>query len=213
MQEYVNDIGKMALALTSGQLAKTEAVDEHGVGEELATHFLGWVDDVLGLICQMGDKLSRQDKEERLKASASLCRIMRHYWWVTGLTMVSEGYCSLDKYATSGMELSEAFTDPTKPVVECLTVIHTSIDEDGNASPASMVAAPYRVGVGRVVMWNDILVYPEQADGSLKNAKYPKMLRKSLLVEPIEDVSHFHLIQARDEINDLGFLMQEFFEI
>lgn len=213
MQEYVSDIGKMALALTSGQLAKEEAVNEHGIGEELAAHFLGWVGDGLGLICQMGEALSNKSKEERLLASRALCKLMRGYWWVTAITMVSEGYCSLDKAATEGMDLSEAFIDPSKPVNECLTVIHSSITEDGHVSQASMVAAPYRVNIGRNVMWKDILVYPETADGSLKNASYPKMLRRCLMSETVEDVGHHHLVQVRDEINDLGFLMQEFFEI
>jgi hypothetical protein len=40
VEQYVNDFSKMALALTSAQMAKDEAVSEHGLGEELSIHFL-----------------------------------------------------------------------------------------------------------------------------------------------------------------------------
>ncbi len=183
MQEYISEISKMALALTSGQMAKDEAVKEHGVGEELAVHFMGWTGDNLGIICQMGEALSKSSKEDRFAASMNLCSILKQYWWVTALTMVSEGYCSLDRAATEDQDLATAFTDPSKPVVECLTVMHAQMDDGGRVSPVSMVAAPYRIGVGRNVMWNDILVYPEKADSHIKNAKYPTMLRRALMVQ------------------------------
>ena len=213
MQEYVEDIAKMALALTSGQMAKDEAVEDHGVGEELAVHFLGWAGDNLALICQMGEALSKSDKEDRFAAAMNLCSILRQYWWVSSITMVSEGYCSLDKAATGESDLSQAFADPTKPVMECLVVMHSSLDEGGRVTPVSRVAAPYRRGVGRKVMWNDILVYPEKAESHIKNAKYPTMLRRALMVQPVEQVTAAHLVQVRDEINEIGFLIQEFFDV
>jgi hypothetical protein len=213
VQEYISEISKMALALTSGQMAKDEAVKEHGVGEELAVHFMGWTGDNLGIICQMGEALSKSSKEDRFAASMNLCSILKQYWWVTALTMVSEGYCSLDRAATEDQDLATAFTDPSKPVVECLTVMHAQMDDGGRVSPVSMVAAPYRIGVGRNVMWNDILVYPEKADSHIKNAKYPTMLRRALMVQPVEEVTSAHLVQVRDEINEIGFLMQEFFDV
>lgn len=213
MQEYVSEIGKMALALTSAQMAKDEAVMEHGVGEELAVHFLGWSGESLGLICQMDNFLSKKEPEERFDACFKLCKILRHYWAINAITMVSEGYCSLDRLATQGQNLADAFTDPTKPVVECLTVIHSEIDESGDVGPASMVAAPYKVGVGKNVMWNDILVYPSTADSYVKNAKYPEMLRKTLTMAPASDVTAAHLVQAREGVIEAGFLMQEFFEV
>lgn len=213
MNDYVDDISKMALALTSGQMAKDEAVKEHGIGEDVAVHFMGWIGDSLVLICQMTDILSNKNKNDRFIACAALCASLRQYWWITAVTMLSEGYCSLDKNATQDMDLATAFIDPTKPVVECLTVMHSSISSSGTIAPVSMVTAPYRVGFGRNVMWNEILVYPEVADSYVKNAKYPSMLRKSLMAETVDGITDGSLLQMRREIKELGFLMQEFFDV
>lgn len=213
MQDYVDDIGKMALALTSGQMAKDEAVKERGIGEDVPVHFMGWVGASLAVICQMDDTLSGKDKNDRFIACAALCAALRQHWWITAVTMLSEGYCSLDRSTTQDMDLATAFADPTKPVVECLTVMHTSIDSEGSVAPVSMVTAPYRVGLGRSVMWNEILVYPEVADSYIKNAKYPAMLKKSLMAEAVDGLSQDGLSQVRKEIRQAGFLMQEFFDV
>ena len=210
MENYIDDFSKMALALTSAQMAKDEAIKEHGVGEELAMHFLSWADDSLVAICQMDAKTSALSPEEKLHAASSLCFILRKYWWSTALTMVSEGYCSLDSYATKNIELAEAFLNPKLPVYECITVSHASIDEEGQITPVSMVAAPFTLKAGREVEWREVLVYPEKADKHLKQTKYPKMLRTSLTGETTSDVNNKTMTKVRAEIAALGFLIQEF---
>lgn len=210
VDNYVDDFSKMALALTSAQMAKDEAIKEFGVGEELALHFLAWADDSLVAICQMNNKTSALPPEQKFEASANLCAILRKYWWCTAMTMVSEGYCSLDSQATKDIELSKAFLNPRLPVYECVTVSHASISEDGEITPVSMVAAPFVLKIGREVEWRDTLIYPEKADQYIKQTKYPKMLRRSLNHEPVEEVSNEIMTQVRADIDALGFLVQEF---
>lgn len=208
MQQYVNDFSKMALALTSAQMAKDEAVKEFGIGEELALHFLAWIDGALVSICQMGSETQKLSPDDRFWRCKAVCEILRMRIWATSITMVSEGYCSLDAKKTNQMELSDAYSDPKMPVYECLTVSHASVDENTrHVSPVSMVAAPYRAGVGRTVQWGDILVYPEKATEHTKQTKYPLMLKKTLEMWPNESVTEESLEEARDSIISLGFLM------
>ena len=56
---YPDEFSKIALALTSAQLAKQMFVEESGVGEDLAFNFLGWKDGGLVTIAQMGKKAMR----------------------------------------------------------------------------------------------------------------------------------------------------------
>jgi hypothetical protein len=209
MEQYVNDFSKMALALTSAQMAKDDAVQEHGVGEEIAVHFLAWVDDGLIAICQMGADTSKMDPDERFNRCKELCKILRKDLWCTALTMVSEGYCSLDSSKTNNMDLATAFADPKLPVYECITISHISIDEDtGHIAPVSMVAAPYKINVGRKVQWKEVLVYPEKAEQHTKQTRYPAMLRRVLQMSPDESINDETLNAAASNIVNLGFVMQ-----
>ena len=49
---YPDEFSKIALALTSAQLAKKMFVEELGEGEDLAFNFLGWKDGRLVTITQ-----------------------------------------------------------------------------------------------------------------------------------------------------------------
>lgn len=208
MQQYVDDMGKMALALTSAQLAKDEAVKEFGAKEELALHFLAWMDNALVAICQMSPDTAKMDASARFARCKSLCEILRLRMWCTALTMVSEGYCSLDASKTNGIELSSAFGDPAFPIHECVTVSHVSIDEHTNhIAPVSMVAAPYSVSMDQSVNWKDILVYPEKATQHTKQTKYPMMLHKTMQIKPDESIDDETLNSVQEQIESLGFVI------
>lgn len=209
MDEYVNEISKIALALTSAQLAKETAIKEFGIGEEVATHFLGWQSGKLAIVCQMRNDLHRSDIQERFSQSKELCAILRKYWWITSLSMVAEGYCSFDKNKTGGQNLAEAFLDKEMPVKECLTVSHVSIDLDGHINQPSMVAVPYSAHVGRNVEWHESLVYPQKPEKHLAQSKWPTMLYKSMKIDAIVDVNESQLTNARQEMSLLGFIVQE----
>lgn len=210
MEQYVDDFGKMALALTSAQLAKELAVSEHGIGEDIATHFLGWSSRYLMLIVQMKQSVTNLTPDDKFMKCKELCVLLRKYWGIISLTMVAEGYCSMDAAQTKNTDLASAFIDKQNPVFECITVSHASIEDSGSISPVSMVAAPYSLVVGKKVDWHDVLIYPEKADKHIKQAKYPKMLRNSLMENFIEDTSMGQIMQIKDEIDELGFMVQDF---
>lgn len=210
MEQYVDDIGKMALALTSAQLAKDVAVSEHGIGEDIATHFLGWSPKYLMLIAQMKQSVTNMSQEVKFDKCKELCELMRKYWGIASLTMVAEGYCSFDSAQTKNVSLAAAFIDKEKSVSECITVSHVAIDESESVTPVSMVAAPYTVSIGKRVDWQDTLFYPEKADKYIKQAKYPKMMRNSMMGTVVDDVSQGQIMRIRDEIDQLGFMVQDF---
>ena len=205
----MNEISKIALALTSAQLAKETAIKEYGIGEEVATHFLGWQFGRLAIICQMRNDLYRADIQERFTQSKELCSNLRKYWWITSLSMVAEGYCSFDKNKTTGINLAEAFLDKKMPVKECITISHVSIDSDGHINAPAMVAAPYSTHVGRSVEWHESIVYPQKPERHLAQPKWPKMLHKAMKEEAIPDINQSQIENARQEISLLGFIIQE----
>lgn len=210
MEDYIDDFGKCALALTSAQLAKSTAVQEHGVGEDVATHFLGWVGPSLMIIAQMKGEIAKESHPRRFNRCKKLCSMMRRYWGVTGLTMVAEGYCSFSSEKTKGLELSDAFLDPTLPVKECLTISHVSISDDGEILPAVLLAAPYTVNVGKTVDWSDLLIYPENGESHTRHAQYPVMLRRTMDEKFDSSVPMSEYNEIREEISSFGFLLQEF---
>jgi hypothetical protein len=55
-----------------------------------------------------------------------------------------------------------------------------------------------------------MLFYPEKADKYLKQAKYPQMIRNSLMGNVVDEVSQGQIMRVRDEIDELGFLIQDF---
>ena len=210
MEQYVDDFGKMALALTSAQLAKDVAISEHGIGEDVATHFLGWSPKYLMLIAQMKQSVTNLPHEIKFEKCKELCELMRKFWGIASLTMVAEGYCSYDAAQTKGSSLAAAFVDRDNSVSECITISHASIDDSDSVTPVSMVAAPYSVSIGKKVDWAEMLFYPEKADKYLKQAKYPQMIRNSLMGNVVDEVSQGQIMRVRDEIDELGFLIQDF---
>jgi hypothetical protein len=210
VDDYIDDFGKCALALTSAQLAKSTAVKEHGVGEDIATHFIGWVGPSLMIIAQMKSEISKDPHPRRFNKCKKLCSMMRKYWGVTGITMVAEGYCSFSSEKTKNIELADAFLDPTMPVKECITITHVSMTDDGDILPVAMLAAPYTVGIGKTVDWDEILIYPENGESYTRHSAYPVMLRKTMDERFDASIPMSEYNEIRAEISKQGFLLQEF---
>jgi hypothetical protein len=208
---YDNDYSKIALAVTSAQLAKTTCVKEFGIGEDLSMNFFGWNDDALSIVCQMKQELMRDTPEARLERCAELCNVLRRYWGVDSISMVAEGYCSFDQAETAGTELSQAFLDPNKPVKECITVTHVGPVEKGeNVYITTIVAVPYVYELGRSINWFDMIVYPESRKNNFRNARYPAAIDKALKQRVVDDLPD----EAYDELRQLilanGFHIEEF---
>lgn len=207
---YADNFSKLALAATSAQLAKSISVKDHGVGEDLTFNFMGWNSDELSIVCQMRKDLMQINPEHRLEKCVSLCSILRQYWGITALTMVAEGYCSMNPEKTHGVELAKAFAEPTSEVQECITLTHAEIIES-NAIEVNLIALPYKYNLGREVEWMEMLFYPTKAQQILRQSKYPIMLEKSLREKIQEDAQPEDYDEIRQSIYSGGFYIQEFY--
>lgn len=201
----------MALAATSAQLAKTISVKDFGVGEDLTFNFMGWNSDELVIVCQMRKELMQIQPEDRLLKCLAMCSTLRRYWGITALTMVAEGYCSLNPEKTAGVELAKAFAEPNSDVQECITLTHAEIMENKNNIEVNLIALPYKYQIGREVEWLDMLFYPTAAQKILRQSKYPVMLEKSLQENIAEDAQPDDYDEIRQNIYSEGFYIQEFY--
>lgn len=200
----------MALAATSAQLAKSMCVTEFGVGEDLTFNFMGWVDSELSIICQLKREFMNLDHSDRLTKCGALCIALRRYWGVTDITMIAEGYCSLDAEKTQGLDLAKAYIDKAMGIEECLTVTHAHEDSSSRVG-VDLVAVPYVYEVGRNIKWLEMLTYPNNAEKILRNSSFPKMLVKALKEEIVMDqLPDEAYEELRATITTNGFYIQEF---
>lgn len=208
---YSDNFSKLALAATSSQLAKVVCVKEFGVGEDLTFNFMGWNGDELIIVCQIRKDMMLISPDERLSRCSFVCSTLRKYWGVTAITMVAEGYCSLDPSKVYDTELSKAYVDPDSGVQECITLTHAEINPKTNDVEVNLIALPYTYDIGRDVIWLEMLIYPTKAQEVLRNSKYPHMLKKSLMKNTSEEASHDDYDQLRSAIVSSGFYIQEFY--
>lgn len=207
---YSDNFSKLALAATSAQLAKTISVKDFGVGEDLTFNFMGWNSDELSIVCQMRKEMMQIEPEDRLSRCMDMCSALRKYWGITALTMVAEGYCSMNPEKTSGVELAKAFAQPDSDVQECITLTHAEITDKQNVE-VNLIALPYKYQVGREVEWLDMLFYPTKAQQVLRQSKYPIMLERSLHESISQDVNPEDYDEIRQNIFSSGFYIQEFY--
>jgi len=207
---YSDNFSKLALAATSAQLAKSIAVKDFGVGEDLTFNFMGWNSDELAIVCQMKKELMQINPDDRLLKCHGLCAVLRKYWGVTAITMVAEGYCSLNPEKTFGVELAKAFAEPDSDVQECITLMHAEILDEKNIE-VNLIALPYKYQVGRAVEWSDMLFYPTKAQQILRQSKYPVMMERSLQENVSGDAQPEDYDNLRQSIYAEGFHVQEFY--
>lgn len=205
---YPDEFSKIALALTSAQLAKQMFVEESGIGEELAFNFLGWKDGSLVTIAQMGKKTMKESHIDRIQKCSAMLRMLRGFWNIDSITMVAEGYCSFDIEKTRGLDLSKAFLEDDKEISECVTVTHAEQDDEGGAE-LTLVSTSYKYRLNRRVIFEPITVYPNGAINVLRDKSYPALLHKTIsedyVVEQVEED------EAAEIINNLGFHLQVFY--
>lgn len=207
---YSDNFSKLALAATSAQLAKSIAVKDFGVGEDLTFNFMGWNSDELAIVCQMKKELMQIHPDDRLLKCHGLCAVLRKYWGVTAITMVAEGYCSLNPEKTFGVELAKAFAEPDSDVQECITLMHAEL-LDAKSIEVNLIALPYKYQVGRAVEWSDMLFYPTKAQQILRQSKYPIMMERSLQENVSDDAQPEDYDNLRQSIYAEGFYVQEFY--
>lgn len=207
---YVGEFSKLALALTSGQLAKRAFVYDLGIGEDLNFNFIGWQNNRVIIIVQLEKRYMNMPIEQRFQKCAAMCRALRQYWGVDGITMIAEGWCSKDPEKTKGLDLAKAFIKKDSGVQECLSITHAQVN-DGDDISITVMASPYKYSNGRDIEFGDLLFYSDGGVNIVRDKKFPAMLYKCLGEEVIYDLPR----EAMDEVLDMmranGFYTQEFF--
>lgn len=176
---YPDEFGKMALALTSAQIAKSGFVSDFGVGEDLAFNFIGWKDGKIKIITQLNKSFMKDSPISRLSRCSDMCRIVKSFWDVDSLSMIAEGYCSEDLEKTKGLDLAKAYVSKDSKVYECITVTH--VESSYDESPMlTLVSMGYKYKEGNSVEFDEAKVYPQGAVNILRDKSYPAMLYKTV---------------------------------
>ena len=207
-EHYPDEFGKIALAMTSAQLAKQMFVEESGVGEDMSFNFIGWKDGYIAVIAQMGQKYMKEIPVDRLGRVSGMLRIMRGFWEVDSITMIAEGWCSADVEKTKGLDLHKAFLNPDNQVSECITVTHAEPDEAGGAD-LTLVSVSYAYKWNKKMQFKPLTVYKDGAVNTLRDKSYPALLYKTITEDYIIDETDES--DAAEAINSLGFTLQVFY--
>ena len=174
-------LDKVALAVSSAVEVKEQQVKEFGIGEDININFYAWDGPFLVAICAMSSQLMALDHESRFMRVADAICILRQALAIDNITIVAEGYISVEPRETEGLELAAAFVKMPGIVKECITFTHVHGDQ------VTFMTKPYTYTVPRTVIWEDEVFTPGQTVMRGGNARYPLMMSKVLAdVEPSE---------------------------
>lgn len=202
LSKYPDPVSKISLTLSVGQAAKSQIVEEHGIGEELAMNILGWKRDRLVCVAQM-DTSWPSTEEERMQRTGDAYMVLRRGWQCDSFTIMAEGYMSKDKDETQDLDLIEAYVEGLQGVNECLTINY--IDE----SHIELCAVPFKVALGRKVEWGP-LVHSDDIE-VLRNSEYVTAAQEVLAQEVgslPDDLETFHLALTVGLHDSAGFFIQ-----
>lgn len=205
---YPDEFAKIALALTSAQLAKQDFVGASGVGQDLAFNFIGWKDSKIVTITQLSKKYMEEAPIERLQRCAGMLRIVKGFWDIDSISMVAEGYCSPDIEKTKGLDLQKAYLDDSTGVSECITITHAEPDEFGDIE-LTLVSTSYEYRINNKMHFKPITVYPNGAVKTLRDKSYPALLYKTIREDyVVNEKDEDEVVEA---ITNLGFHLQVFY--
>lgn len=202
LSKYPDPVSKISLTLSVGQSAKTNIVEEHGIGEELAMNILGWKGDRLVCVAQM-DTSWPSTEEERIQRTGDAYMVLRRGWLCDSFTVLAEGFVSKDRDETKDFDLIDAYVEGGRGVNECLAINY--IDKDF----IKLCAVPFKIGLGRKVEWGP-LVHSDDVE-VLRNSEFVIAAQEILeqeVQELPEDLETFHLALAVGLHDSAGFFIQ-----
>lgn len=174
-------LDKLALAVSSAVEVKEQTVKEYGIGEDININLYCWSGPYLSAICQMSSQMMTEPHEKRFGRVVDAAVIIRQALGIDSITMIAEGYVSIEPQKTEDMPLVQAFIKMPGVVKECITFTHV-YDEQ-----VLFLTKPYRYTVPRSVVWEDEIFTPGQTIMRGGNGKYPLMFSKVLNeIEPAE---------------------------
>jgi hypothetical protein len=181
VDKYDDAMSKMALGLTSSQVAKNYMVEDFGVGEELPFTFFMWSGGDLTLAIQLRRELMQQPVEARLSRCRTMCMaICSAVPSVTAISFIAEGFETLDKNRLNGRDLRSAFIEDEDLVRECLTVTHCEKLPQTKSLEITLLSLPYEYKLGRMVEWGRPLGFISGMDKVLKTSSVSQMLQSAL---------------------------------
>lgn len=210
LSTFDNRIDKIGLALMSAVEAKSDSVKEFGIGEDLAINLFCWRENKLRVMLQLRHEVQQLNHMDRFNAVMSALSITRRGWGVDAISLVSEGYVSIDPDATAGLSLKEEFVNPKSNIRECITVAHL---EDGHVT---FVVKPYRYDVPRLVVWDEEWYHPGSSMVRNQDAMYPNMMHRIVTEVEVDVIDDSIDLEVFDEVlvkglHDAGFFCQLFY--
>jgi hypothetical protein len=185
-------------------------VDEYGIGEDLAFTFFGWRENRLSMVVQLRNDFMRVPVIERIPRCQVMCNLMRTAWAIDAITLVAEGFETLDKRKLEGKDLRQAFVEGKGLVRECVTVTHCEINEVNGNTDTTVATVPYSYEIGRSIEWGETTGYTRNLDTLMKTAPVPQMLREALSLSPVEEYSDEELDAFIRAMHVDGFNIEEF---
>lgn len=196
--------------MSAAQLAKDNFVDEFGIGEDLTFNFFGWQNNSLVIVAQLRQEYSALPLLQRLVMSNMLLTNMRYFWSIDAVSIVAEGFETLDKNSLHGRDLAVAFVEEKSLVKECLTVTHCEPNEVSSELEIFLVSCTYSYSLGRAVEWGGPIGFTRGTEVVLKDSPLPKMLIECLSGEIADGISDDEIDRAVEAIEQMGFNIQEF---
>ena len=176
---YETEMDKLALCVESIKEAKSALVKEDGIGSDLNINIFGWRKNEIVAILQLKNTFDTP-KEERLTKIIEASCIVRQGWDIDEYTIAAEGYCSMAPEETHGKDLAILYGENKVPVKECISFTHLTNDDH------TFVALPFLATVGRVVKFDDVLLY----DGgrAMRDIQFAAALKASLKIpsQPVD---------------------------
>lgn len=181
MDKYDDAMSKMALGLTSSQVAKNFMVEDFGIGEEIPFTFFMWSGGDLTLAIQLKRELMQQPVDTRLSRCQTMCMaICSAVSSITAISFIAEGFETLNKNRLEGRDLRSAFIEEDDLVRECITVTHCEKITQTENLEITLLSLPYEYKLGRLIDWGKPLGFVSGSDKVLKTSKVSKMLRHAL---------------------------------
>jgi hypothetical protein len=153
---------------------KEQTVKEYGIGEDININLYAWNGPFLSAICQMSSQLMDQSHEVRFGRVVDASVIIRQALGIDSITMIAEGYVSIDPLRTQEMPLPEAFVKLPDVVKECITFTHVYQEQ------VLFMTKPYKYTVPRSLIWEKEIFTPGRTIMRGGNSKYPLMFSKVL---------------------------------
>ena len=210
LSTFDNRIDKIGLALMSAVEAKSDSVKEFGIGEDLAINLFCWRKNKLRVMLQLRHEVQNLNHMDRFNAVMSALSITRRGWGIDAISLVSEGYVSIDPEASAGLSLKDEFVNPKSNIRECISVAHL---EDGHVT---FVVKPYRYDVPRLVVWDEEWYHPGSSMVRNQDAMYPNMMHRIVTEVEVDVIDDSIDLEVFDEVlvkglHDAGFFCQLFY--